>query len=789
MRDTAGWTLSRLRFKAVAATLGTSLLLGCDGGSGRPIPPVVNPAPAPHVERVRMDDLVAQVSESFSMGHAETIQHLRGARLGEVVDDITRVDGQQLHDISADAVLEEVVRRAEAHTTGQGERVAAYLYTDAEAKFGAVRTDPAFEELRGVVARTAAADLDPSRFRFASAAVARNTQLPPLVQRAVQQLATVYSGPNLSSFRGLAQRTFRGQHVDFDGIAARSSSSQDAIVRLFEESTPPPTPVEAAEEMLRETVARSGALHEHREFLTTIHELREELGLQRLDPELREYVRNESRIPTRVAQVDEAQRANRLGAIVRAEDDALLRRYRRGFQADATVATARNAAAQQYSDYVVTSFEGVADEAAGAGGGIGGGGGGGANGRRPGEDLPGGVASTGGPAGPRPSGSGGYGAGRAYTVDAPSPTYRGTASVGGGVSASPPRVSRSFSAAIRSSRAARGIAAGAPASSSVGPRPMAAAWVANREDGRFGRLVVQLYAGEGRQPVIVTSRTLFADSFYPAVSLLWEGHYGSTAFREGEILVVMSMDPFAVADPEGRAELERRAEAFQERVEAASANPDAPMPPELELEYTLLVMEAQSRPRRIVLHPALFGRELAWSAARVDFWFNDLEGLSTEASLTNGGRAMDRQLLDIPVSEASTWQFFERQSDVRLIPSGAGQMLSVASSGPLESSGESARSHFAVSMFALDEDSTSNSTEAEGRPLPELEARLQPMLDWLATNHHDFIRLNDFSEGLSLLRWLKRHGVAPILVDLDGEDPEIGTPNQIVIGEGPKIGT
>jgi hypothetical protein len=786
MRDTARRLHSRLRFGATVAALGTSFLLGCQGDSARLAQPEAGPRPAPHVERVRLDDLVEEVSASFGTGHSETLRRLRDAGLGEVLDDIARIDGQQLHDLSSDAVLEEVVRRAEAHTPGQGERVAAYLYQQAEAEFGAVRTDPAFGELRGVLARTARANLDPARFRFASAAAARNTALPPLVQRAVEQLATVYSGPNLSSFRGLALRTFRGQNLDFDRIVARSSSSKDAIALLFEASTPPPTNLEAAEFMLRETVGANAALHEHGKFLRTLHEVRGELGLEQLDPELREYVRQESRIPSRIAQAREARQAGLLAVVPRPDDDLLLRQYRRGFQADAKVASARKSAAQQYSDYVVGSFGAPPDvPAAGQGSGMGGGGGGGIDGggRRPGDDVPGTTARPdGGPV--RPSGGGGYGSGRAYTVDVPSVSYPG-------VAAPSAPVSRSFATAIRSSRAARGIAAGGPVSSSVSLKPLAAAWMANHEDGRFGRLVIQLDAGPGREPVIVTSRTLFADSFYPAVSLLWEGHYGSTSFREGEILVVMSMDPFAVPDPQRRAELERRTDELMRRArEATAADPDTPVPFEMELEAAQLQMETDQEPRRIVHHPALFGRELAWSAARIDFALINLETLSTEASITNGGQPLPSYLLDFDVSEAGTWQFFERQGDVRLVPGTGGlQRLSVVSSGPLSNSGESTRSHFAISMFALDNQDPTGLVETEGRRLPELESRLQPMLDWLATNHHDFIRLNDFSEALSLLRWLKGEGVAPILVDLDGEGPEIATPNQMVIGVGPKIGT
>jgi hypothetical protein len=38
--------------------------------------------------------------------------------------------------------------------------------------------------------------------------------------------------------------------------------------------------------------------------------------------------------------------------------------------------------------------------------------------------------------------------------------------------------------------------------------------------------------------------------------------------------------------------------------------------------------KAQQAPRGIVAHPAVFGRELAWSAGRVDFWFNLIGDLS-----------------------------------------------------------------------------------------------------------------------------------------------------------------
>jgi hypothetical protein len=69
-----------------------------------------------------------------------------------------------------------------------------------------------------------------------------------------------------------------------------------------------------------------------------------------------------------------------------------------------------------------------------------------------------------------------------------------------------------------------------------------------------------------------------------------------------------------------------------------------------------------------------------------------------------------------------------------------------------------------------------------------LEHDIQPMLDWLSTNHHDFMRLNDLAEAFSLLRWLNSNGIRVNIVDMAGDWPPIATPDQVVIGKGPGIG-
>ena len=264
----------------------------------------------------------------------------------------------------------------------------------------------------------------------------------------------------------------------------------------------------------------------------------------------------------------------------------------------------------------------------------------------------------------------------------------------------------------------------------------------------------------------------------------------------------MSMDPFATPDPVVAAALEARVEDLRRR-QAALESTEAALQREVEGEgaggwngqrwmaqarrfeedrarfeedVLQLMMDRANSPRRVVFHPALFGRELAWSTARIDFSFNDIAGLSREAEMTNGGTRMPARLLGISIEGAGTWQFFERDARVQLAP-GTGRVgaLSVVSTGPTRSPA-SARSHFAISMFG---DGAEGSSEGELPRLPPMEAAVQPMLDWLAVNHHDFMRLNDFSEALSLVRWLRGEGVAPVLIDLDGEDPEIATPDRI----------
>jgi hypothetical protein len=83
--------------------------------------------------------------------------------------------------------------------------------------------------------------------------------------------------------------------------------------------------------------------------------------------------------------------------------------------------------------------------------------------------------------------------------------------------------------------------------------------------------------------------------------------------------------------------------------------------------------------------------------------------------------------------------------------------------------------------------SKSPSDPEDFEPLPSLALQIQPLLDWLASSHHDFMRLNDFSESFSLLRWLMQSTTPIAVVDMDGEGKALATPDRVIIGKGPGL--
>lgn len=667
-----------------------------------------------------------------------------------MLESINSVDGQQVYDLESEELLRELYRRAEssANGKGQGDRVLAYLYQNMEEKYLSLKDDPSFDPLRETIRTAKPGELDPRSFRFAPSVVAASEPLSPAMERAVRELGYVYADGNLSELSRLCSRAFRKPEFKFGAYLAQADSAEGALKLAFQSHQPPPPAMEVVTDLMDATLEKSLALKDDKQFLESLREVKSATNLDRM-PEgvLRTISRNGDRLPSRARQIAEAAEQGLAGRIPKTAADSMANLAEllahTGMPNMPDGHFSFRSAAQNYSNYLSTSFEGAADTAHGSG------------------ISPGAARAA-----------------RSYSTTPPPAAYRAAAKE---ALAGANKLPRTFSRAIRSARAARGIAAGATLEFGNAGTPVHAAWVANSEDDRFGKLIVKVNAGDGQKPFLAASQTMFADSFLAAADVIWGEHSGTAAFKEGEILVVMSMDPFDTVDPKASKAIQLQIDALRKSA-VDLAEDDLAGQLKLMKDIQDIQLESGSIPRRIVFHPALFGREMAWSVARVDFWFNDIPGLDEEAQLVNGGKPMPAAFNEIDITQASTWQFFERPGSI--LAKTSNQPIGTLAVRSGDSNSNSMRGHFGVSMFAFDE---SSEETGEGRPLKQLESELQPMLDWLSENHPDFIRLGDFAESLAYSRWLKHHGIAPLIFDLDGEPAPIATPNCVIIGEGPKL--
>lgn len=701
-------------------------------------------APAPRNTDARV--VAEQLIGSLDAGRRETAQNLSRLGFSAQVDETMRVDGHVLHSFSSRTLIETLYRRAEAHTAGEGDRFLAVLYKDASLGSAALASDPAFRDLSKL---TNDALSRPISFAPLSALndVAKQPPLSPAVERAVTLLSQAYSGRHLPHARALVMRNLRLANDGpnkFETVLAASKSSRDAWNTFVRLHTPPPPVESSLRNILRDAKETSGGLS----IDPNVYRVMEELSKE-LPPEYQRYAEVEDALESRRRQYSEVAHATQL----RAGEERPV-----GHPSDASKVMPSN------QKTVLAKLEEGPPAASSSG-------------------------SVGGP-GPVPK-SGELGSGpksRAYS----SYTGRTFESLGPTTAnQTPPGISptpRTYRRAIVSARAARGIAVGGEVSSEVPTNPRRAYWLPNAKDDRFGRLFVELDADSGGAPQVLASRVLFADSFYAARAILWGNFDEQATFRNGEILVLMSMDPEARHVEKQREQAELRLKLLGLRAAEALEAGDRD-------NYATVITMAEETlrnlPKGIVVHPGIEGRELAWSASRVDFWFNQRALLSQEASMINGGSPMPEAFQSISLERANTWQFYELDSAVLLGPvEGGARRLVVRSTRP---DGSSERGHFAVSMFAVTAPTTKQPPPGGERieentyRLPGLEKELQPMLDWLAVNHHDFMRLNDFSEAFSYLRWLRTKEVPMDIIDMDGEGQTIATPDRVVVGKGPSL--
>jgi hypothetical protein len=735
------------------------------------------PAAADAVAPVQVDisKVIAELGNALSLGRQQTAQRLAGLGFAKELGDLQQLDGNVLQSFSSETMIETLFRRAQATSQTEGDRFLAKLIADAGKSSAAIATDPQLEPLR----RFNAADLArPIIFAplgsLDDAAIGK--PLPAVAEKAIGVLAEHYSGGHLARAREVFLRNLQKPGFDsgkFEQALAHSPDSRKAIIRMLADGLPPPRLETALRNILHDAKESSAALGINPDALTVMDELSNELP-----PELERYSQVEDSIPSRQVQVAEAATAHEAGKINRSSeltDRAVL----------ALLSTPANRAGPPPTSN--------------------GPGGGGPSKPNPFKPGPDGNAAAAAPPAPDPSPGGGGGGGapayaEAYTKYT-SNTFEPIVPRSGPLPSARAPTPRGYGLAIRSASAARGIAIGGTVTSEIRSVPVRATWLTNSKDDRFGRLFVE-FQDSSRQP-IAASRVFFSDSFFAAKAALWDKHDAEATFRDGQILVLMSMDPDSSISRRGREgleELDTKISALQARMKALHITGKQDLeklsPEDLAgllqmgREIKQLEGKAEQAPRGIVTHPAIFGRELAWSAARVDFWFNRIGDLSKEAAMINGAQEMPENLRNLNISAAGTWQFYELNSVVKLGGvEGKAQRLIVGSNSPGNHQ-ENLRSHFGVSMFAFADHPPADGQLVEDGiyRLPKLENDLQPMLDWLSTNHPDFMRLNDFSEAFSLLRWLRSNAVVVNVVSATGEPPGIATPDRVVIGQGPSIG-
>ncbi len=676
---------------------------------------------------------------------------------------------------------------AEADSPGEGDRFLAKLQRQLAATSAAVDLD---EGLQQISRKFQPGDLD-RELRFADPIVVGEEAiikpLPPEVEQAVDLLSRTVAPAQFGSLTQLVERNlrFRGQSLArevVDKAVIESTDRQSALRRIFASHTPPPSLQRAVQQLLIETASYSAAVGLDPGLANVLRSLAE----QPLPVELARYATMEGELATRVRQ----RRAAKTGETVTlplSEEGAAQALERTWSDGGAEAAAGRSEKGRRYeatrnahAAYSSASLAPLVASTVDMGGGGAGGGGGGRGAAGGGVGAGGGGGGTGG-------GGGGVGASGG---GGPLP------SLGGPRPGGQRGVLRGYKVAILSSRAGRGVAVGAPITVPTF-EPSRSYWVPSQQSDLFGRLVIVL-PGEQR---VAATRFLFADSFEAAVGTLWGNHGPEATFREGDITILMSMDPASAIGSKAREDLQRefttRLEVLQHKID--DPDEDDPLAALGALvELAELQDEALERlraiPRGIVVHPSLYGKELAWSVARTDFWFNELSAAAGEVALLNPQQRFPRELAESFSGAANTWQFYEREEEVQVqSASDIADVLQVKSRDVGTENPFISDNHFAVSLFSYAEERpTPGSVKDEDGVwrLMDEQRSIQGLLDWLFLNHHDFVRLNDYAESLSALRWIVNTDGDVVILDGDGPPEPLETPDRVFIrGVGPRAGS
>lgn len=727
------------------------------------LPPVTGVAR--EIRQVDIADVANALLSELDESRQESSRRL--SRIDPAIEDaiqrMQQIDGFQYSGFSARTQVETLYKLAEASEEGEGRRFLAKVFRDLKQNSAALASDPYLIEVSAGIPE---AELSRT-LRFANpvdlAIEDARKPLPDNVARAVDLIADASDGKH--RFHSVVQSSRR--HLNLgkppkDRAAVRdailkSTTSRGVIAHLFQVHAPPPSVERAAQAMLVEIASKSAAFE--------------------LDPRFPEILKEVSEAPISEKQ----QRISELEAQLESRKAQASVLSSSGF--DATGAPG------SVLDSILSAL------------------------------IEGGIEGLERAFMPDPSNrSNDYRKAKAnhsnYSQRSLAPRATNSSRPRGPSANAQSPVPRSYRVAIRSPRAARGVAVGADVHM-PSYEPSGAIWIEAAENPNFGRLAVVSRASFLGSKKVYVSRPLFADSAAAAISTLWGKHGSEAEFRDGEITILMSMDPDPGSQDKKYSTLITKfqnealdkvrqyyeqwpAEAMflqsllvgdEERANMISTVSQLSSIRLARISRELELLRAQIIPNGIVVHPAATGFQLAWAAARVDFWFGNLEKAFEEVEKLQTVSRQDRDLVDLFSGTAGTWQFYERESEISLVEPVRGSdwgTISVRSATTENSEQYVSPSHFSVTLFAVGSvPSSVLATRVEDGiwRLEEEETAVNPLLDWLFLNHPDFIRLNDYSEALSILRWLKEAEVGLDLLDALGVPFNTPPPNWIYMDD------
>lgn len=698
-------------------------------------------------------DILASALAASSRSTLEALDRLGFAAVASELKSDADVPSKAF---SSEVVLTSLYSRAERNKRGEGARFLAVVYADAAANSAAMATDARFAWARRY--RSDQLDLAKHPIVFARPDQAHETiaRPPAHIATAVEYLARYFGSGGLPGAQHAILRNMRRPGFDarrLEQVLFESTSSKAALQRLLAVGTPPPDPRAALRGLFFDTIAESAAL----KLDPAAWRIVEKLSSQ-LSPESQSLARAEASLPSFREQVESINAAKREW-----RDSS-----RGAFEVD-----------PRDKAYAEEKFE--------------------ESWRKPAEEE---LARRAQERDTHERARGTESSTRSRPIRRPQPRSRG-----------------------------KGVSIGDEVTLTFDRTPTAAFFVVNKRNDRFGRVFVLLASSDGKPDEVAYSRELYTDSFAAALELVNDpslpddamaSHWrylvdldfatkrmliahGATRRPLLELMSVLNKDPmwelvYRKLFDEMRVEIEVAASGDHSGTRSSDRPRfesrdflDSRVGSALTADPRLMDIQAYTKayPKALLdlaVHPALVGRQVAWSVCRVDFAFlRPAQLLKDVAVLTGNGRA-PFEARSISLADASIWEFHERPASLSLSRVGpALYRIGVRHPDPKRPAQSSRLWLALVKKPGKSPPTPPLGTLGDFEHLDRAEELAIPAVEWLFRRHPDFVRVNDLVESSELLRWLKPHHPPLWLVDLDGPGPAVPTPRSFRPDKGPQV--